>query len=79
MITAREVTAADRGARHQILAIRSRNVLAAEDNDERLLHAKSLVVQGQLHHLADNYGVSLWADVVQALPPECMKCALNTA
>ena len=59
-ITASDVMAADPGARRQTLAKRSRNLVVAEDNEERLLHAKSLVVQGQLHHLADNDEASLW-------------------
>ena len=47
--------------------------------EERLDHAKSLRVQGQLHHLVDDTAASLWSEVVQKLPPECMKFALNAA
>ena len=78
-LTAREVMAADPGARRQILTKRSRNRVVAEDAEDRLSHAQSLVVQGQLHHLTDSDGASVWADVVQALPPETMKFALNAA
>ena len=76
-----EVMADDPGAKCRCvsLAKRSRNLVVTEDNEERLVHAKSLIVQGQLHHLDDVDGASLCSDVVQALPPECMKFALNAA
>ena len=79
MLAAREVMADDPGAKRGILAKRSRNLVVTEDNEDRLAHAKSLIVQGQLHHLDDADGASLWLDVVQTLPPECMKFALNAA
>ena len=79
MLAAREVMADDPGAKHRAWAKRSRNLVATEDNKDRLAHAKSLIVQGQLHHLDDADGASLWSDVVQDLPPECMKFALNAS
>ena len=79
MLTAREVMADDPGARRGTLTKRSKNLVVTEDNEKRLEHARSLVVQGQLHLLDDTNGASLWSDVVQALPPECMKFALNAA
>ena len=45
------------------------HLVAAEDMED---HAKSLRVQGQLHHLVDDTAASLWSEVVQKLPPECM-------
>ena len=69
----------DPGAKSKVLTKWSRNLVASEDNEERLAHAKSLTVQGQLHLLDDVDGASLWSDVVQGLPPECMKFALNAA
>ena len=68
-----------RWAKRKTLTKRSRNLVVTEDNEERLAHAKSLVVQGQLHHLDDTDGTSLWSYVVQTLPPKCMKFALNAA
>ena len=53
--------------RRQILTKRSRNRVVAEDAEDRLSHAQSLVVQGQLHYLTDSDGASVWADVVQGL------------
>ena len=53
--------------------------MVAEDTEDRLSHAQSLMVQGPLHHLTDSDAASVWADVVQALPPETMKFALNAA
>ena len=69
----------DPGARRGTLTKQSKNLVVTEDNEKRLEHARSLVVQGQLHLLDDTNGASLWSDVVQALPPECMKFALNAA
>ena len=35
--------------------------------------------QGQLHSLVDEDTAALWSDVVQKLPPECLKFMLNAA
>lgn len=49
------------------------------DAEERLDHAKSLTKQGELHHLVEENAAALWSEVVQKLPPECIKFALNSA
>ena len=59
------------------LAKQIRNLVFAEDNEDRLAYAKSFIVQG--HHLDYADGASLWSNVVQAFPPECIKFALNAA
>ena len=79
MLTAREVMAADPGAKRHTIMKRTKNLVATEDREVRLDHAKSLATQGQLHHLVDDDAASLWSEVVQKLPPECMKFALNAA
>ena len=66
MITAREVLVDDPLAKSKVLTKQSRNLVVMEDN-------------GQLHVLDDGDGANLWSDVVQGLPPECMKFALNAA
>ena len=58
---------------------RTKNLVATKDREVRLDHAKSLATQGQLHNLVDDDAASLWLEVVQKLPPECMKFALNAA
>ena len=79
MLTATEVMADDPGARRGTPTKRSKNLVVKEDNYKRLVHARSLIVQGQLHLLNDTDGESLWSDVVQALSPECIKFVLNAA
>ena len=49
----------DPRAKCRTLAKRSRNLVVTEDNEDILVHAKSLIVQGQLHHLDDADGASL--------------------
>ena len=71
--------AADPGAKRQLLMKCTRNLVATEDVERRLDHAKSLTAQGQLHHLVDSDAATLWSEVVQKLPPEPMKFALNAA
>ena len=71
--------AADPGVNRKTLTKRSRNLVMAEDAKKRLDHAKSLTVQGQLQRLEDTDGACVWADVVDALPPKCMKFTLNAA
>jgi hypothetical protein len=63
----------------KIITKRARNLVATEDVEVRLEHAKLLPTQGQLHHLVHDDAASLWSEVVQKLPPECMKFALNAA
>ena len=53
--------------------------MEVEDAEERLDHAKSLKLQGQLYHIVDDAAATVWSDVVQRLPPECLKFALNAA
>ena len=79
MLTVRDVMAADPGAKRQLLMKCTRNLVATEDVERRLDHAKSLTAQGQLHHLVDSDAATLWSEVVQKLPPEPMKFALNAA
>ena len=79
MLYAREVMATDPGASRQTIMKHAKNWVVVEDVEERLDHAKSLVTQGQLHHVVDDDAASLWSEVVQKLPPECMKFALNAA
>ena len=71
--------AADPGTERHTLTKWSRNLVVVEDNEQRLTHAKSPIVKGHLHYLADDDGASWWSDVVQSLPPECMKFALDAA
>ena len=73
MLMAREVMAADPGAKCQTLMKLTKSLVATVDAEERLNHAQSLTSQGQLHQLVDDDAVSLWSEVVQKLPPECMK------
>ena len=68
--------AADPGAKYQTLMKCTKSLVATEDPEERLDHAQSLTLQGQLHHLVDDDTASLWPEVVKKLPPECMKFAL---
>ena len=79
MLTAREVMAADPGAKRHTIMKHTEILVATEDREVRLDHARSLTTQGQLHHLVDDDASSLWSEVVQKLPPECMKFALNAA
>ena len=79
MLSAREVIAADPGARRQSIMKRAKNRVMLEDAEERLDHATSLATQGQLHHLVDDDAAILWSEVVHKLPPECMKFVLNAA
>ena len=58
---------------------RTKNLVATRDTEQRLDHTKSLSSQGQLHHLVNSDADTLWSEVVQKLPPECMKFALNAA
>ena len=71
--------AADPGVKRQILIKLTKILVANEDTDERLNHAQSLTLQGQLHFLVDDNTASLWCEVVQKLVPECMNVALNAA
>ena len=79
MLTVRDVDAADPGGRRQTIMKRAKNLVMTEDTEERLDHAKSLATQGQLHHVVDEDAAVLWSEVVQSLPPECMKFVLNAA
>ena len=79
MLTARETMCDDPGAKRQTLLKCTKNIVETEDTEKRLDHAMSLATQGQLHHLVENDAATTWSEVVQKLPPECMKFALNAA
>ena len=71
--------ASNPGGKRQTLMKCTRKLVEAEDAEERLDHAKSLKLHGQLHHIVDDDAATVWSDVVQRLPPECLKFALNVA
>ena len=79
MLVAREVIAADPGARRRTVMQRAKTLVVTEVAGQRLDHAKSLTKQGQLHSLVDEDAAALWSEVVQKLPPECLKFVLNAA
>ena len=78
MLSARAIIADDLGARRQVIIKRAKNLAMSEAAEEKRDHAKSLVKQGQLHRLVDEDAARLWSEVVQKLPPECVKFAQDT-
>ena len=76
---AREVIATDPGARRQTIPKRAKTLVLTEGVEGQLDHAKFLTKQGHLHELVDDEAATLWSEVVQKLPPEGLKFALNAA
>ena len=66
MLSVRDVVAADPGGRRHTIIKRTKNLVMAEDTEERLDHAKSLVTQ------VNEDAAVLWSEVVQSLPPESL-------
>ena len=79
ILMAREVIAAAPGARRQTILKRAKTLVLTKGVEKQLDHAKSLTKQGQLNELVDDEAAALWSEVVQKLPPEGLKFALNAA
>ena len=79
MLRAREVMADDPGARRKTIMRRAKISVEIKDAEGRLHHAKGLAKQGELHLFVVEDAAALWSKVVQELPPESMKFALNAA
>ena len=77
--TAREIMSDNPGAKQETLLKRTKNIVETKDTGKTLDHAISLAKQCQLHLLVENDAATMWSEVVQKLPHECMKFALNAA
>ena len=77
-LTAREIMSDDPGAKQGTLEAHQKHC-GDKGYGETLDHAISLATQCQLHHLVENDAATMWSEVVQKLPPERMKFALNAA
>ena len=79
MVLVRDVMADDPGVSRRGLALRSKGLLATDDTDRRLEHARSLPRQGQLLRDTPDLAAEIWSTAVGSLSSVSLKFILNAA
>jgi len=77
--TVQQVFSEEPGASRKSLVTRSKKCVQMVETAERLAHASSLKMQGQLFKTMEKLSAAIWVEAVLSLPSPHMKFALNAA